>query len=412
MIRRLYQQLYREEMAGVEVMMLPDERMVVQGVILLRKGEAVSTVAGFTNVDGLARLPEHLPVTTPVSLVASGRGVLCKKLELPEGNSGQLLQKILPNANESDFYIQYVPSGSSVLAAVARRDSIDSLVAIISKSGYQVVNVILVPVAFDALKVLLSDEVLSGKGFLHLAHHQISFSGGELTDYSFGKNRSEPVFGQVALGGADVAEEVLPSYGAALHMLVSGRTGQSALPVSAAEAQLDEYLQKKRFIYSGYTALCFFLLLLLSNALCYHHYANEYRRLEYQYAGHEKESAEADTLRKRIAVQEAFLTQTGWLRFKPTSFYVDRIGATVPQSIQIDQLVINPPDEKRTKFEKRLVFELGKGRIGGYCGKPTDLNLWVRQLRSLGWVHNVEVHKYSFDEKTSSGQFLVTFEIQ
>lgn len=412
MIRKLYQQLYSEQVAGVEIMMLPDGQMAIHGVTVSRKGEMVNTVASFTNVGELGGLQEHLPVTTPVSLVLSGRGVLCRRQECPEEHSGQLLHKILPNAKESDFYIQTIPSGGYVLAALARRGSVDSLVALISDLGYQVINVMLIPVAFDALKSLLSDEVLRGKGSLILTHHQVSFVSGELTDYTLKEGKGAPVSGQVALGGAEVAEQVLPAYGAALHTLVPGWAGQMALPVGAAKAQLDEYLQKKRFTHAGYAALCFFLILLLANALFYHHYAREYQRLEQRYAGLKKESAEADTLRKRIVAQEAFLAQTGWFRLGAISYYVDRIGSTVPPSIRIGQLVINPPDEKRSKSEKTLHFEFGKGQVGGHCGRPTDLNRWVRQLRALDWMHNVEIHQYVFDEKVNGGQFLITFEIQ
>nr|WP_295929050.1 hypothetical protein [uncultured Dyadobacter sp.] len=412
MIRRLYQRLYSEQVAGLEVMMLPEEQMVINGVTLSRKGEMVSTVASFTNVGELAALLTHLPVTTPVSLVLSGRGVLCKRQECPDGHSGQLLQKILPNAKESDFYIQSIPSGGYVLAAVARRGSVDSMVALISELGYRVINVVLVPVAFDALKSLLGNEVLQEKGSLSLTHHQVSFATGELTDYTFKECKGEPESDQVALGGANVAEQILPAYGAALHALIPELAGQMALPVGTAEAQLDEYLQKRRFIHAGYAALCFFLLLLLANAWFYRHYANEYQRLEYRYAGLKKESEEADTLRKQIAAQEAFLKQTGWFRLGAISYYVDRIGSTVPQSIRIEELVINPPDDKRSKSEKTMHFEFEKGKIGGHCGSPTDLNRWVRQLRDLDWLRNVEIHQYSFDEKINGGQFLITFEIQ
>jgi Tfp pilus assembly protein PilN len=411
MLKRLLRRFRKERMLGIEMIILPDNQIVINGVELTICGDALNVTANFVGVGSLSELSSYATAGVPICLVISGRGVLCKRQAASSLPDDQLIQRILPNARIQDFYMQSVSSSDHILYAVSRRDMLEELVANLHDLGHQVIAVNLAPVALHALAPLIENDIAYADGFIPLGYHRLQ-SNEQSFDYTFKENREGEMRRTVLLGGQPLEERLVAAYGGALKQLTPDWGGPASLPVVIALEQLSEYHQKQLFTKSAYAALSFFLMLLVANMAAYMHYAGKQQKLEQQYAGRRLESAEADTMRIQIAAQEAFLRQTGWFRFRESSFYADRIAATVPESIRVDQLSIHSFDEKKSKLERKAVFDFGQVRMSGHCGQPTDLNRWMRKLETLAWAGPVEINQYAYDDKTNNGYFLVTFGIK
>ncbi|MBA7543582.1 hypothetical protein ES705_35913 [subsurface metagenome] len=108
-----------------------------------------------------------------------------------------------------------------------------------------------------------------------------------------------------------------------------------------------------------------------------------------------------DSLRSEILMKTKLINQVGLKHNTRYGYYADRIAATVPKGVVLDELTINPIEDK-VKANKPLHFSSFIRVKGGSRGSIL-LNDWLRELDKYKWIKDIEIIDY---EKTAStGKF-------
>ena len=104
------------------------------------------------------------------------------------------------------------------------------------------------------------------------------------------------------------------------------------------------------------------------------------------------------------------MSQLGILDASRTSYYSDQIAATVPTSIQLTELSINPLEKKLRKGEQEMVFQTNLIQVSGRAKRSTHLNNWIKTLKKYDWIKSVSILNYTQDNARVSGEFNIAIE--
>ena len=97
---------------GLEIVLLPDSAFEINVVVLKKNKSLISSEKQIKGIKDIAELTGQISNKLPLILIFSGKGIIHRKVVLSEHDTQvTLLNKVLPNANVNDFYIQqaYAP---------------------------------------------------------------------------------------------------------------------------------------------------------------------------------------------------------------------------------------------------------------------------------------------------------------
>lgn len=395
-------QLYKK-VHGLEIV-INDEGQYILHHVTLQKDRSVINVAAHGTSHSFESLPEQLSSDCLLNITLSGRGILHKKIEgvMPEKDTA-LIQQVLPNARPDDFYVQTREAYQGYYVSLIRKNVLDSLFTQLNQLGYFIGSVQL---GGAGLRVLpgLFENIDNRQNPLHIGSHQLSFSDeGILDQYVYKKSENEERFqlGEEAL----TACYVLPYLMALQTFLPEGFT--ETLDYAAARACKKEYKEKQYFKPLLYGSAGLVLLILMVNFILFSHYEQQQNELGSKSGYYSRMAGKLDSLKTTVRKKETFLKNAGWLAPSRLSFYADRIARSVPSSIQLTALNINPMDEAAMKEERRYVFSPGNIYIKGTCHNAIYVNRWMKKLNQFSWLSQVSLRDYSHDFRGDKGKFYI-----
>ena len=389
-----------QSVVGIEVLLLPDGQVEYSYVRLSRKNKLIVTdnmSFGITDLTNLQSIADH---NTPVCLSLSGRGILHKKVRQASGDADKNLLSIFPNINLNEFYIQRYIVGQDVIFSIIRRKTFDDVLDLFKQANLSIVSASLGPFAISKLLPIIELESNS----VVIGSHQIAIENSLIAEYSFAnqeyQNRSFKIDKEI------IPEVVVIAYATALQNLIFEKT-PIALDVADLNRWKEELINRRVFKVAGLAALILFFMALLVNFLLFNYYNQQYIELSADYSAYSVSKIEFDSINKKIAEREFFLQEAGWMKPSQISFYADQIAASVPSSVLLREMSINPLDNGLTRAEKKHVFSFNRIMLSGVCNKPTDLNSWILSVKLMSWVSEVEIRNYTYDDKIHRGLFLL-----
>ncbi|MFD1001315.1 hypothetical protein ACFQ21_18440 [Ohtaekwangia kribbensis] len=405
MLGKITDKLFKiQSVVGVEVLLLPDGQIEYSSVRLSRKKRLIVTESKNSHIRGLADLQGVVDHNTPVCLSLSGRGILHKKVKQASGESGKSLLSVFPNVNLDEFYIQQYTAGQDVIFSMIRRKNFRDILDSFTQASLAVVSVCLGPFSIEKLLPVMELESNS----VVISNHQIAFENGHIVEYSFvnqgNQNRS------FRIDKDDIHETMLVAYATALQNLIT--KSPIALDVDELNQSKEELINQKVFKVFGITSLAIFFLVLLVNFVLFNYYNKRYIELSGNYSEYSAFKIEFDSINKKITEREFFLQEAGWMRPSQISFYADQIAESVPPSVVLKEMSVNPLDNGLTRTEKKHVFSFNRIILSGVCNKPTDLNSWIRSIKLMSWIREVEIRNYTYDDKIQRGIFLLEITVK
>lgn len=389
---------------AIEVTLLPGDQFAFSGVQLSVK-------------KGICVIERSLPVTReinellavfnndlPVALAVSGRGILHKKVMAPGSDIQKNLLAILPNAKAPDFYIQQFHIEQDIIYSLIRKQTLHDLLALFKNAKLAVTHVVLGGLSIDAILPLIRPE----KDDYVFGGHCVRAVNASVVDYRYEKNEYRRE--SVQLDDEWIEESLLVPYGTGIQALAA--SGQPALEIEALALERSEQAHKRFFKIFGAGALIVFLVVLLINFFLFNHYNARYLELSGNRTRFSDYRVNLDSVSRKISARQSFLNNAGWMKPSMVSFYADEIGASIPASIRLTELSVNPYQETRTRVEKKIVFDPGKITIAGACNTPTDLNPWIRNMKQMPWVGAVEIQNYTFDNMNGKGKFVINLAVR
>jgi Tfp pilus assembly protein PilN len=396
------------KIAGIEIILQPEGKKTMNLVVLSVQKNMLYTENKKKGISSFDELKECLSPEVPVSLALNGRGILHKKIHQAQEAQGADLgiHLVMPNANAEDFYIQHFPGAKGeCFVSIVRKNMLDEVMQEFHAHGFFVIDAGLGPFAASYLYPVFEDKKIN----LPVAGFTLTFQEGQVKDFSSGETIGTEK--DISLGSEKIPVSLLLAYSAAFRVNLPGLES-TLVNNPQINALKEEFRHKKIFRIFGWGSLIFLLTALLINFLLFDHYSKKNNELLAKESMYRGMVTRMDTLQKKVNEKESFLEEAGWLDYSRASFYSDRIASTVPASVKLNKLSVNPADDKRSRSERKLIFNKGQVKISGTCSKPTDLNVWIRRIQKMNWVSAVEIENYFYDNKIRSGNFYLLIKVK
>jgi Tfp pilus assembly protein PilN len=391
------------EAIGLDVYVRPDGVKDYHAVLLVKEKNSFKLKAYKSWQGSLSELTEFAPSSLPVALSISGKGVLVKLVANANAQDPELMQRVLPNAKEIEFFIQKFPSGKNCFVALQRNEIADNLISELNTLGYQIAELSLG--GLQTASIGLSLNVLSPWKF---SHYQLEFSTVELSDYVH--QFRDDLTTITNLGGETLTEAAIPAFCAALQYLAE--SSPSSVEKSILTEQKKEIRSRKLLQISLWGILLFFFFSLLINFVLFSSFSSTNNALQAKSVSASTLLKELDLLEKEVKEQNTFLTETGWLSDGKLSYLSDKIAASIPSGISLNQLNLQPLDDKKSKAEKKKVFDAGVIKIEGNCQKATSMNEWIETLKLIQDVQSVKLISYQYSDLDRKGKFEILMQLK
>ncbi len=370
--------------------------------ILLKKEKRKITVEKALAAEYMEGLKSFLSPEVPVSLSFNGKGIIHKKVSSAgDGNEKSLLNKVLPNADVNDFYMQQTPAvDGECFISVVRKETVDTVVNEIREAGVHVVACSFGPFGIGGILPLMNH---SASGYdLKFSGNILSIANGRIDTYRLADTNGA---GETVQVGTDLIQgNKLVAFSSALNYF-TGEGPDTGIPL--VKDAWEDYRQKKIFKTALAAVLAFLLIALMANYLLYTHYSQSYNELNGKVEQNTVLLSGFEELKKEIGEKQAFLEQTGLLDASRTSFYADRMAMDIPSSIQLSEMNINPLVRKNAADDADLNFTTRTMKVSGSCDRSSELNEWIKKIRQKDWVKQVAVLNYSQDRLEKEGEFML-----
>ncbi|NJK98849.1 MAG: type II and III secretion system protein [Bacteroidales bacterium] len=327
----------------------------------------------YTPFNHLDEIKVAIKKDVPIYLIVDGKGVLLKKI-IPDPDKA-IIKQIIPSAQDHEFISDHISTrDKSIIAALARTDLLTDIVIQCKEAGLNVIHVSLGPI--KACKVPGYYKEL--RQTINFGNYSITYDSENDAVNDIIKTDQNQPFEILKIDYQQVKSFYMPALGAGMEFFIEENHDCDFNLVNTNRKEfLSSILVKKLGIGMG---ILVFLILMI-NTLFYFHYTDQLNQLEGKISGDKNILVVLDSLKKEVKWKEKFMKETGILKNSRFSFYADRIAKTVPISISLEKLDINPIIGK-VRSNKEVLVEPNKVRIEGYTKSSVSLNDWVKSMEN------------------------------
>jgi Tfp pilus assembly protein PilN len=351
--------------------------------------------------------PEKLkglfPAGTLTGLNLSGKGILYRQTEKIDDIDATNFNKILPNGNPEDFYIQNFVSGEYSFVAIIRKTEADHWMQLVTNAGLVPVMLSLgpFPVQHILAQLNLYDSVAVFNGYTISR----ADTGEWLSWHYDSKVKAQfPIKAESEV----LHESLLLPYAAAFQLALADKVEPVSARVVSLATTLHETIKERKLKAQGFLILAAFFVLLLINFAVFSWLNSANNSLGEAVSRTAQNSGDIDKMNQQVQQKENLLKTLGWEDGINKSTLVDQAASLLPPDIQFKEIAIDPVDIAASRQQKQTVFYVRKIRMTGASEKIIPVNEWIARLKTRPWVKNVQMDSYTFNSEQNTGQFTVT----
>lgn len=339
----------------------------------------------------------------PVYVSIGGKGIIHKKVKYNEYTQEQeLLSQVLPNAMIKDFYIQKTTVlNNECWVSVIRKDMLDALVENIKSLQLFCVQVFLGPFILGNILDYVEQPVIKTTTYELIIEKNHVSQMDSLGSVSEGEEYN--------IEGETVNSHELVAFSSALNHFIPSKNIES---ISCNELNLmeEEFYYKNKYVFLGFSILVFFFIITIGNMLLNNSYQEVNNNLQYQVNSNTRFIDELRTLKEMLVIKEEFVKNSGVTKAAKIAFYADQIAMSIPNSIILTQLFINPL-EKRIKKSEDIVFKFNTIRVSGTVSNSIELNQWIKEVKKMKWINDINVISFIQENIKTAGEFEIEINI-
>ncbi len=391
-----YQLIRGQTAFGVEVIYNSKDSYTLIALELIAGKEGVQVARKFTAIT-LEELAKINTKKKPLYIAVGGKGIVHKKVKTNEHLAEQdLLNQVLPNATLKDFYLQQsLISTFESWVSIVRKELLNSLIAKIQSLHLFGVQIYLGPFTLENCINLINKSVIT------TTTHELLIADDYITQID---NLGSVAGGEeYNIEGEIVNSHELIAFSAALSHFIP-LTKMHPILCEEVTHFGQEYLHKNKYTVVGFGLLAFFFVLTISNMMIGNSYESANNDLQYQLNSKQQFVDELEILKKELLIKEEFIQNSGLTKADKITFYADQIAMSVPTSIQLNQLFINPLTKRINKAED-IQFTYNAVKIIGSVSRSIELNNWIKKLKKYKWVNDINIISFIQDNLKTPGEF-------
>jgi len=388
--------------AGVEVIISDNENFKINLTILHQEKSSIEIKTAQTNIENISNLKQSISSDIPVNLVLNGKGIIHKIVSYEKtDDDNSLLQKVFPNANPNEFYIEKEPSAdNNILVSIIRKSVADDILKSFNENEIYIVSASLGPFCVSTIYNLLNGNTSEGNHEINIAHHKLTFIDGKINEFQTNIKIPEE---KIPVGNELLDQNSVIPFAAAFQYLYAEI---ESLPTKAPSIMRnrEEFINEKIFKTMGWIVLALFFIILMVNFFLFNSFSVKYTELEQKVFQNKDRLFYFENLKKEVEEKQFFLKKSGLMQPSRTSFFADQLAIDLPKSLQLIDLNINPFEKKAGK-NKGITFMKNSIIIAGTCKKSTELNEWIKILKDYSWVNEASIINYAKTSANKPGEF-------
>lgn len=396
-----------QTITGLEAIFGKDERITFNVVLIKRERTLFKVIQSCSGLGSLDELMIILDKYSPVILTISGYGILHKKTE--NNSTPNLLNsfnKTFPHSNPKEFYIQQATydENNFTYTSIIRRSQLDSLLN--KLPNVKIINVVFGPFAMKRLLPIMESSAFIN-GSINIGHYQFSFNNSYIENISWAEDSESR--DRIRVGDSVYDSSSLIPYASVLNYYAPGNLITEA-EIESITLKNQDFGYEMKFKKIAIVLAVTFFSLLLVNFLLFNSYFSRSNDLKQSLSVNSRSIAELDSLKKELDSHKQILTNYNFKGMSKTSYYADRIAASVPHSIALEELYLFPLKKSDTGSED-LLFDNKKILIIGYSLASIELNEWIKQLQKNSWTGKVNILSYIQSGAKDKGKFSIEVEL-
>lgn len=348
--------------------------------------------------------------SVPISLQLQGKGVLIKEIFNTEEVSEEFLSNVLPNFDTEDYMSTYFQGTSGSWLSLIRKEVYADVLQKFYLNDCLVLQVFLGPFIADNILELMNECSDSYR----FAGHEITVdsASGSWNSYSFNRNPENKVI--LKIQGLEINENYVISYSLGFSLLLHSYLKDHSIADPIVINQLKEFKEKIKFKVNSLFFLCILLFLLLVNAFLFGAYRSKFEMISSKSNSVNFSKGELEKLKKESSRNDSLLLELGWNSGIKKSWLINQLMSSLQENdgLQIQSVDINPKLERivvraRGELENPYII-----KISGSSYSLNHLESWVRELRGLPWVKQVEINRFVSrnDPKSDLMDFMLNLE--
>lgn len=403
MFSKLYNSTFfkGKEVVGLHIQLLPDGMKCLYCQLINERNAIEVSKSG--KFELLKQFSDLVLSKLPLYLSIDGSGIM--HFRLKEEFKENPLDQVLPNAKVEDYYIQRVNLNGELWVSFLRKDLLHKIISDLDAANLNPIQLMLG--AFELNPSAISELEGVSQFDYSLFQNKWKFVNGKLISIEKNDNHLESDTRTINIADDLQLESMylVPFFHGLIHFGVRGAE-ISNQPDAIKENKVD-FTQKRLFVLGGWAALIFCLILLLVNFLLFDYYNAKLNQVQGELSAKNVNSEKVNELEKEVAEKRVFFEKSGLITPELVAFKADRIAATVPKNILLNQIEINPRLKKKLKADESPSFLLGEIIITGESKNTIDLNNWVQQLNAFQWITEVGIVDYETIKNRNAGEFIL-----
>lgn len=394
-----YKLIRGQSAIGVELIYNAKDSYTLIAIELNSSKDGIEVSKRFTNIT-FEELVKENTKNLPLYISIGGKGIIHKKVKTNEHTKEQeLLNQVLPNASLIDFYIQQsIISTHECWVSIIRKDVLDALLQKIKSLNLFSIQLYLGPFILENVIPLLSAVSL-----ITTTHELIIEKDNIIQLDSLGAVASGDEYN---IEGEIVNSHELIAFSSGLSHFIPS-TKLIGINCVELEHTKQEFLHKNKFLVVGFSLLVFFFTVTIINMLVGNSLQTTNNELQYQINSKKQYVDELRLLNEELIIKEGFIQNSGVTKASKISFYADQIALSVPNTIRLNQLFINPLSKKISKAED-INFNYNVIKISGTVDRSIELNNWIKYLQGYEWTNEVNIISFIQDNLSTPGEFEIS----
>ena len=365
---------------GVELSTVNGKEVIYTTRLKRSKKELV--VDSFFEVDAIKGLQKQLKKHTPLFLVLNNDKVLSKHIVSEQQDTKKLVYKAFPNINLNDFYYEILSQEQQHFISLCRKEYVEKIIEV-----YHILNLHITNISLGHHLVGTISQFLN-KEFVFSSNSKITLEKHRITQIE----KSETTNEIYHINGLRIKNKQLLSFSGALQLLLNTNSIQTNLS-DQRDTLKDSYHQTRFFNLFLRTSGLFILGLLLVNFFFFNHYFNEVSELRQLSQVNQSTKTHILSLDKVVSKKQKLVEDLLKNNGSKSSFYVNEIVHSIPQSILLSELNYQPL-LKRLKPNKEVELNNNTIEVSGTSNDSDAFSLWINALENLSWTTKIDILNY------------------
>ncbi len=323
-------------------------------------------------------------------LIVNNEQVLTKSIN-GKLESQKAVHIAFPNLNSSDFYYESYSNESNTFVSICRKIYIDELIKNHEKLQYNVIDFSLGNLVSAHLLPYLNEDKLQTSNAV------LSIKNKVLTNI----NKTEAGFQKVyTINDLEVNNNTVLG----LAGILSYYTGQTITQKSFTDKSYElhnRFTQIRIFDLGLKAGLSFIFILLLFNFLIFSNYRDKINSINSEIEVNESYKGNLLSLKEEVVKKKKIIDEITSSETSKVSLYLDKIGASTPNTILLTQLNYQPLT-KNIKKEKEIPYQQQQILIKGKSANGETFSTWISSLEQENWIKTITLVNYGTGKKTTT----------